>query len=94
MANVIVSKEGGMVHRVKFDAVNLTGVWLNMPRHIGVNYNVAGFYLDELRRWREKVRKGEVEREKPWDLRRRLLKIVEERIIADDLTDLALILAV
>lgn len=87
------TKESRLKVGRKMDSVNLTGVWLNFPAAAGrLNY-AAGLYLQELLDYRRARRLGE-RPETAHEVRMRLLKVVEQRIMREDVDDLVMILAV
>lgn len=87
-------KENRMIIHRKMDAISLQGVWLDFPgvsTHGHLKY-AAGLYLQLIQEERRKKKKHPSETAK--EMRTRLLKEVEKRIIEQDENELVLLLAI
>lgn len=95
MQNVLIKEDAMQIH-LKMDAVNLQGIWLNFPgvARSGNASFAAGIYLQLLREEQEKSKKKKRRKETHKQMRDRLLREVEKRIVQRDDDDLMLILGI
>ncbi len=93
----VISKDDFLQHFTKMDAVSIQGVWLaqyptGKAPAARLHY-YAGIYAWLMERWREEQAKLDP-KEPPHQLRKRMLKMAEDRIVRDDTDDLLTILSV